>query len=715
MGTLTLITLWTGCAIPVFALQQEPDPDAEPKVSQTMTVVYQPEDFHDRSQSAVPVLVYQKEFFQRFEPLSVGDILKRIPGISGSADAGEFDLPQMRGIGPKYTQILINGERVPGAANDRTLAVDRIPAYLVERVEIIRSASPDGDAQGIGGTINIVLLEKPEGGIDLLMSGMQFDQNDKRRGQSAANYGLTRDGFSLSLTGTVQKRYNPKTQHTDIFDAEGDLVLKDETNLLDATETALNAFLSLDTAGSGLLEGRLFVLKDSRTETEGALFSEDGTLAAETFDHGRQRSDTWGAQVSFEWPFAASGSFNISLAHHDIKLDNRLDIGIREDGERVLKEWETDLTQDRESQLHAFVTSGAFAGHRFKAGIDLGYRHRDARVRQFENDEGETEEVTLGGVFRITEQRLDAYLMDTWQIGSHHTLQAGVRLESTSLDLRDAGVNLDEVELFPSLHYLLRLNDDNRLRFSVARTTARPDFMDLQPFLQRDQPSDGRNTRGNPDLRAEFALGFDLGYEHGFRDQEGVVGINLFYRDISDRVETVQVDDEDFQIRNAGDGRVYGLELDLGLPLTLLRLPNVSLFGNLIWQDSRLTDPHTGLQRPFNLQPDVTFNCGWLHSFPSAGLSYGVNWLSQGRALETLLTESSTIDYGDNLEMLLEKRWERSWSVRLTARNLLDAEKVVVLEEYDGFRLEEELNQTSLETERTGRSYLLTLRGAFGR
>jgi len=151
MGTLTLITLWTGCAIPVFALQQEPDPDAEPKVSQTMTVVYQPEDFHDRSQSAVPVLVYQKEFFQRFEPLSVGDILKRIPGISGSADAGEFDLPQMRGIGPKYTQILINGERVPGAANDRTL--ERLrglkpvrvvgAAYEAQRVPAVPRESTD--------------------------------------------------------------------------------------------------------------------------------------------------------------------------------------------------------------------------------------------------------------------------------------------------------------------------------------------------------------------------------------------------------------------------------------------------------------------------------------------------------------------------------------------------------------------------------------------
>ena len=127
MRTLNLICLLTLVTFPGFCLQEEQPKQEELQVNQSMTVVYKPEDFHDRTEAAAPVLVYQKEFFQRFEPLSVGDILKRIPGISGSADAGEFDLPQMRGIAPKYTQILINGERVPGNGNDRTLAVDRIP------------------------------------------------------------------------------------------------------------------------------------------------------------------------------------------------------------------------------------------------------------------------------------------------------------------------------------------------------------------------------------------------------------------------------------------------------------------------------------------------------------------------------------------------------------------------------------------------------------
>ena len=46
--------------------------------------------------------------------------------------------PWLRGLPPGYTQILINGEKVPGANADRSFFLDRIPAELIDRVEIER-------------------------------------------------------------------------------------------------------------------------------------------------------------------------------------------------------------------------------------------------------------------------------------------------------------------------------------------------------------------------------------------------------------------------------------------------------------------------------------------------------------------------------------------------------------------------------------------------
>ncbi len=113
------------------------------------------------------MLSYDEEYFQRFEPLSVGDMMKRVPGVSFQSDIGEYAEPSLRGIGSEYTQILVNGRRVTGGTNDNTVIVDRIPAELVERVEIIRSPSSDIDSQGVGGTLNIILKEGAElsGGI----------------------------------------------------------------------------------------------------------------------------------------------------------------------------------------------------------------------------------------------------------------------------------------------------------------------------------------------------------------------------------------------------------------------------------------------------------------------------------------------------------------------------------------------------------------------
>ena len=51
-------------------------------------------------------------------------------------------------LDPGYTQILINGSKMPGAGADRSFFVDRIPAELVERIEIVRSPSANRSGEG---------------------------------------------------------------------------------------------------------------------------------------------------------------------------------------------------------------------------------------------------------------------------------------------------------------------------------------------------------------------------------------------------------------------------------------------------------------------------------------------------------------------------------------------------------------------------------------
>ena len=114
--------------------------------------------YRNRTETVAPELTYGQEFFQKFEPTSVGDSLKRVPGVSFGSDIGEYDAPALRGLGAGFTQP-VNGRPIPGAGNDRSVLVDRIPAEIIDRIEIIRSPTADLDSQGIGGSINIILKD----------------------------------------------------------------------------------------------------------------------------------------------------------------------------------------------------------------------------------------------------------------------------------------------------------------------------------------------------------------------------------------------------------------------------------------------------------------------------------------------------------------------------------------------------------------------------
>src|SRR5690606_27903280 len=113
----------------------------------------------NRTDDVVPTLSYDLDYFQRFEPLTAGDALKRVPSVTFLSDVLESDGVRIRGLDSAYTQILINGERVPGANLDRSFFVDRIPAELIERVEVVRSSSANRSGDAVAGAINNVRSE----------------------------------------------------------------------------------------------------------------------------------------------------------------------------------------------------------------------------------------------------------------------------------------------------------------------------------------------------------------------------------------------------------------------------------------------------------------------------------------------------------------------------------------------------------------------------
>jgi TonB-dependent receptor len=88
---------------------------------------------------------------------NIADAVGRAPSVSLERDEGEGKYVQIRGTEPRLSNVTINGVNVPSPEGTvRQIKLDAVPANLVERIEVFKTLSADQDADGIGGTVNLV-------------------------------------------------------------------------------------------------------------------------------------------------------------------------------------------------------------------------------------------------------------------------------------------------------------------------------------------------------------------------------------------------------------------------------------------------------------------------------------------------------------------------------------------------------------------------------
>lgn len=100
----------------------------------------------------------------RFPDANIGDAVKRVPGITMQNDQGEARNIVVRGMGPEFNSVSLNGERVPSAEGDnRRIQMDLIPSDMVQAIEVNKTLTADMDADAIGGSVNLVTRSAPNG------------------------------------------------------------------------------------------------------------------------------------------------------------------------------------------------------------------------------------------------------------------------------------------------------------------------------------------------------------------------------------------------------------------------------------------------------------------------------------------------------------------------------------------------------------------------
>jgi outer membrane receptor protein involved in Fe transport len=125
----------------------------------------------------------------------IASALRRVPGLT--LIDGKF--VYVRGLGERYTSVLVNGGAVPSPDLTRSvIPLDLFPTSIVESIKIQKSPSPDALAAFGGGLIDVRTTSVPESAVAELSFGLGF--NSVSDGD-----GLTYPGGATGLPQAIQQ------------------------------------------------------------------------------------------------------------------------------------------------------------------------------------------------------------------------------------------------------------------------------------------------------------------------------------------------------------------------------------------------------------------------------------------------------------------------------------------------------------------------------
>ena len=106
--------------------------------------------------------VVSSEKIEELPDANAAEAIGRLPGISLKRSSGEANKIVIRGLSPKYNNITIEGIKMSSTSDfDRSVDLSLVQSELLSGIEVSKSLTPDMDADALGGTVNLRLLEAP--------------------------------------------------------------------------------------------------------------------------------------------------------------------------------------------------------------------------------------------------------------------------------------------------------------------------------------------------------------------------------------------------------------------------------------------------------------------------------------------------------------------------------------------------------------------------
>ncbi len=449
------------------------------------------------------------------------DLMKGIPSVSVDVDGNV----QLRNTSP---QIFVDGRPT-------VLSLDQIPADNIDRVELITNPSARYDAASTGGIINIVLKKNKRAGLNGMASIGGGIPNVLTGG---LNINYRQGKVNLFASGNYNKSggvgkgetYRENKKGGVIQDYFTQLSESDRGNLFSTYRVGADYFI--DNRNTISLTGNITNGKFDNDEKQEQQYLNSGKLLQYTGNRssdGRFQFNRIGTQLLYKHTFAKPGQeLTADVTYNTGGGKNRSTIfntyinpdgsqykapsRVRNQGNNDNNQWTIQadyvnpISEDArfETGFRSFINSfsssyNTFAvdvnGSEIKLPLSNNYKYRETVNAFYFTYTNKWKGIGYQGGLRAEQSRFDGELIDSAR-------KFGYNYPNSQGSIFDA--------VFPSLFLTKELASDQQLQLNYSRRVRRPDFFQLNPFLDINDPVNLR--QGNPALRPEFTNSFEFNY-----------------------------------------------------------------------------------------------------------------------------------------------------------------------------------------------------------
>lgn len=566
----------------------------------------------------------------------VMDILRKVPGVSVDAE------DNIRVNGQTNFKIFLNGKEDPTIQGDVKNILKSMPASTIRKIEVISDPGAKYEAEGVGGILNIVTLQRQT--LQGFMSNLNlWASNNMIGGSLSARTKIKNVTADLQVsynTGQPYHKYatgNQKYEYLTVT-SPGETYLREteqrfRMSNFHYTGIRLNTSWEPDSLNLFTLSGNLSFFKNYNDLSEITSGSDIAGTLLWNFRRETLRapeSDRGGSvQASYQHTFGAEGAHNLVLSYSYSNNDNSRDFLLRS-----FDDWnypldyvyssnyskgfsDTHIFQiDYSNPLSKLLTlevgakGSLFRNHNHSLasyggadGVMMPDKLSEMRIRQFRD---------IGA----------AYLSGDFTLGKLKS-RLGLRYEYTRMglrypDMKDRDYTTILNDLVPNASVSYNFTDASNLRLAYQMRISRPSLSTLNPY--RNTITEGTVKYGNPNLKSEKMHNIYLSYSNYDHPLSGSVKIN--YMNEANMITDI-IFLQNGLINSTYDniGRWQNLELELNLSWQPLADFNINFYNgnsrNWMKADSELLKCSKNYwQSYFNLSADYLFPCkirlsGW--------------------------------------------------------------------------------------------------------